>query len=211
MHNVASFRIRSERTQADLIGCVASIVDALACLTFLFLPPTPATAARVWMMLLVDPLTCIIGYFLMYRRLHDTGPKLAELGFYLLITGTLFVICQNVIEESASLNLVTLDYSTANGFDILLELLVAFTLPFGLVIYAWLIATSPTLRRWLGFMLGAQAGLLFIALGSFVFPRLSDFVSSQFFIIYAIILSCAKAVWFLSPIAGSAKPQSIPE
>jgi len=109
---------------------------------------------------------------------------------------------QNLLEESASLGPVTPGYSTANGFYILLELLVTFTLPVGLAIYAWLIATSPPLRRWLGFMMGAQALLLFIARGSFsfVFPRLSDFVSSQLFTVYAIILSVAKVVWFLSPV-----------
>jgi hypothetical protein len=209
--NVASFRIEAERIQADLVGCVASIVDALACLTFLFLPATPATVARLCIMLLVDPVTSIIGYWLMYRRLHDIRPKLAELGFYLLVSGTLFVVGQNVVEESASLNRVTLDYSTANGFSIPLELLVTFTLPFGLAIYAWLIATSPALHRWLGFMMGAQVVLLFIALGSFAFPRLSDFVNSQLLAVYAIILSCAKAVWFLLPRARAAKPQSILE
>jgi hypothetical protein len=193
LDNVASFRIEPERIQADLVGCVASIVDALACLTFLFLP---ATVVRLSIMLLVDPVTCSIGYWLMYRRLNDTRLKLAELGFYLLISGTLFVVGQNVVEESASLNLVTLDYSTSNAFIVLLELLVTFTLPFGLAIYAWLIATNPAVHRWLGFMMDAQAVLLFIALGSFAFPRLNDFVSSQLFAVYAVILSCAKAVWF---------------
>jgi hypothetical protein len=201
LDDIASIRIESERTQADLIGCVASIVDALACLTFLLLPATPVTRARLSILLLVDPITCIIGYCVMYRRLCDIRPKLAELGFYLLIAGTIFLIGQNVVAESANLNLVALDYSTANAFNMVLELLVAFTLPFGLAIYAWLITTSPPLRRWLGFMMGVQAILFFIALGCFVFPRLSDFVSSQLFAAYAIILSFAKAVWFLSPVA----------
>jgi hypothetical protein len=209
LHNVASFRIQSEGTRAELIGCVVSIVDALACLIFLFLPATPATVARLCIVLLVDPVPCIIGYCLMYRRLHAIRPKLAELGFYLLISGTISLICQNVVGESANLNLGAPDYSTPNAFNILLELLVTFTLPFGLAIYAWLIATSRPLRRWLGFMMGVQVILLLIAFGCFAFPRLSDFVSSQAFAVYAIILSFAKAVWFLSPIAGSAKPQSI--
>jgi hypothetical protein len=147
LNDIASIRIESERTQADLIGCVASIVDALACLTFLLLPATPATVARLCIVLLVDPITCIIGYCLMYRRLCDIRPKFAELGFYLLISGTIFLIGQNVVAESANLNLVALDYSTANAFNMVLELLVAFTLPFGLAIYAWLIATNPPLRR----------------------------------------------------------------
>jgi hypothetical protein len=75
-----------------------------------------------------------------------------------------------------------------------------FQLPVGLAIYAWLIATSPHLRRWLGVMMGVQAVLLFIALGAFIFPHLSDFVASQLFTLYAIILSVAEAVWFLSPV-----------
>jgi hypothetical protein len=203
--DIASIRIESERTQADLIGCVASFVDALACLTFLFLPATPASVAGLCILLVVDPTTCIIGYWAMYQRLRDIRPKLAELGFYLLISGTISLICQNVVGESANLNLVALDYSTANAFNILLELLVTFTLPFGLAIYAWLIATSPPLRRWLGFMMGVQVILLFIAFGCFAFPRLSDLVSSQLFAVYAIILSFAKAAWFLSPVAGPNK------
>jgi hypothetical protein len=201
LDDIATIRIESERTQADLIGCASSFVDALACLTFLFLPVTPATLVGLCILLVVDPTTCIIGYWAMYRRLRDIRPKLAELGFYLLISGTVFLVCQNVVGESANLNLVALDYSTANAFNILLELLVTFTLPFGLAIYAWLIATSPPLRRWLGFMMGVQVILLFIAVGYFAFPRLNDFVSSQLFAVYAIILSFAKAAWFLSPVA----------
>jgi hypothetical protein len=201
LDDIASIRIESERTQADLIGCVCSFVDALACLTFLFLPVTPATLVGLCILLVVDPTTCSIGYWAMYRRLRDIRPKLAELGFYLLISGTVFLVCQNVVGESANLNLVALDYSTANAFNILLELLVTFTLPFGLAIYAWLIATSPPLRRWLGLMMGVQVILLFIAFGCFAFPRLSDFVSSHLFAVYAIILSFAKAAWFLSPVA----------
>jgi hypothetical protein len=184
---------------ADLVACVASLVDAFACFIFLFLPTISAITGRYYIMLL-DPITCIIVYWALYQRLQDTRPTRAELGFYPLILGTLLLTGQNVLEESASLSPVTPGYSTANGFHILLELLVTFTLPVGLAIYAWLIATSPALRRWLGFMMGAQAVLLFIALGSFIFPHLSDFVSWQLFTVYAIILSVAKAVWFLSPV-----------
>lgn len=139
----------------------------------------------------------------MYRRLLVAKPKLAELGFYLLILGTLFLACHNVVETSARLNFFTLNYFTANAFDTVLELLVAVTLPVGLAIYAWVIASSPPLRRWLGFMLGIQVVLLLMGLGSFTFPQLSDFVSSQLLTVYAIILAVAKAVWFLSPVAGS--------
>jgi hypothetical protein len=199
----AGFRIESGRTLADLIGCVASLVDALAGLTFLVLPTTAEGAGRLCTVLLVDPITCIIVYCMMYRRLVATRPKFAELGFYLVISGTLFLTGQNVLEVSARLNFLTLNYFTANGFDILLEILVTFTLPFGLAIYAWLIASSPPLRRWLGFMMGVQVVLLFVALGSFASPRISDFVTSQLFAVYAIILSIAKAVWFLSPVTSS--------
>jgi hypothetical protein len=81
-----------------------------------------------------------------------------------------------------------------------LELLVALTVPVGLAIYGWLIATSPRLRRWLGFMLRAQVVLVFTALGSFVFPELGNFVNSELFTVLAIIPTIAKAVWFLSPV-----------
>ena len=139
----------------------------------------------------------------MFRRLYETRPIWAELGFYPLILGSLFLTCQNVLGESARLNLLTLNYSPANAFDIVLELLVTLTLSFGLAIYAWLIATSPPLRRWLGFMIGVKVVVLFIAIGSFAVPRLSDLVSSKLFAVYAIILSIAKAVWFLSPTTES--------
>jgi hypothetical protein len=199
LDNEASFRIESGRTWADLIGCVACLVDAFACITFLvLLPTTPPNAGRLCLILIVDPITCILGYCAMYERLLVSRPKFAELGFYLLILGTLFLTCQNVLEVSASINFSTLSDFTANAFAIL-----TLTLPFGLAIYAWLIATSPPLRRWLGFMMGVQVVLLFIALGSFAFPRLSDFVTSQLLGVYAIILSVAKAVWFLSPVTSS--------
>jgi len=192
--------ISSGRTWADLVGCVASLVDASACLTLLFLPSTPANADRLCITL-VDPITCIIVYWALYQRLNDARPIWAELGFYLLISGTLFLTCRNVLQESASLNLPTLNYSTANDFDFVLEPLVTFTLPFGLAIYAWLIASSPPLRRWLGFMMGVQVVLLLIAFSSFAFPLLSDSASSELCAVYAIILSVSKAVWFLSPVA----------
>jgi hypothetical protein len=194
--------IGSERTWADLVGCVASLVDALVCLALLVLPETAATIEQLCIMV-GDSITCIIVYSALYRRLDDTRPIWAELGFYLLISGTLFLACRNVLEESASLNLRMLNYSTGSDFDFALAVLVILTLPFGLAIYAWLIASSPPLRRWLGFMMGVQAVLLFIAFCSFAFPRLRDFVSSELFTVYAIILSVSKAVWFLSPVARS--------
>jgi hypothetical protein len=42
----------SKRSRADVVGCVPSLVDALACLTFLVLPPTPATGGPA-----LDPAT----------------------------------------------------------------------------------------------------------------------------------------------------------
>ena len=122
MDKEAGFRIESGRTRADLIGCVASLVDALAGLTFLVLPTTAEGAGRLCTVLLVDPITCIIVYCMMYRRLVAARPKFAELGFYLVISGTLFLTGQNVLEMSARLNFFTLNYFTANGFDILLEM-----------------------------------------------------------------------------------------
>jgi hypothetical protein len=182
-----------------VVGCVASLVDAFVCFTLLFLPTTPATVDRLCI-ILIDPITCIIVYSALYRRLGDSRPIWAELGFYLLISGTLFLACRNVLEESASLNLRTLNYSTANDFDFALAVLVTLTLPVGLAIYGWLIASSPPLRRWLGFMMGVQAVLLLIAFCSFAFPRLNDFVSMQLFAVYAVLLSVSKAAWFLSPV-----------
>ncbi|HYZ73610.1 MAG TPA: hypothetical protein VE641_11070 [Chthoniobacterales bacterium] len=189
-------------TWTDRVGCVASLVDALVCLAMLFLTSGAPAVDRLGV-ILIDAIACIIIYSALYRRLDDTRPIWAEIGFYLLISGTLFLACRNVLEESASLNLLTRNYSTANEFDIALEALVAFTLPFGMAIYAWLIASSPRLRRWLGFLLGVQVVLLLIALGSFAFPRLRDFVSSELFAVYAIVLAVAKAAWFFSPVAGS--------
>jgi hypothetical protein len=61
-------------------------------------------------------------------------PKLSELGFYLVISGTLFLVCQNVLAESAALNSSSRDSSNATEIDILLELVVTLTLSFGLAI-----------------------------------------------------------------------------
>ena len=101
------------------------------------------------------------------------------------------------MEELGNLNLFPLKYVSAIELDTLLELFASFSLPFGLAIYAWLIATTPPLRRWLGFMIGIQVVILFADLGAFSIPRLSELGTA----VYAIILSVAKAVWFLSPVA----------
>jgi len=194
---------KSERNWADVIGSVASLVDALACLTFLVLPATPASGARLCVILLLNPTTCVIGYWAMYRRLMIKRPKSSELGFYLLICGTLFLVCQNVLEESAALNSSPRNYSNATEIDILLQLLVTLTLPFGLAIYAWLIGRSPVLHRWLGFLIGIQVVLLLISLSSFIFPWLNESMISQPLNVYAILVSLAKTAWFLWPAAGT--------
>jgi hypothetical protein len=124
---------------------------------------------------------------------------LAELGITILVLGTFFLTCQNALEELVNLKLFPLKHVSPIELDILLELFASFSLPFGLAIYAWLIATSPPLRRWLGFMIGIQVVILFIDLGAFSIPQLSEFLTA----VYAIVLSLAKAVWFLSPVAGS--------
>jgi hypothetical protein len=200
LDDAATLHTSSERTWTELIASIASLIDAIACLAFQVVLTTPGTGARLFIMLLLDPIACILGYWVMYQRLRYIRPKLAELGFYLLILGTLFVICLSVVEESASLNLVKLDYSTASGFGNLLALLVTVTVPFGLAIYAWLIATGSRLRRWLGFFIGLQVVVVIVALASFIFPVLSDFVNSELFVVIAIIPTLAKAVWFLSPV-----------
>jgi hypothetical protein len=124
---------------------------------------------------------------------------MADFGISILILGTFFLTCQNAVEELGNLKLFPVKYASAIELDTLLGLLASCSLPLGLAIYAWLIATSPSLRRWLGFMIGIQVVILIIDVGTFNIPRLSEFLTA----VYAIILSVAKAVWFLSPVAGS--------
>lgn len=197
--SLASKPLSSGRTRADIIACIASLVDALACLTFLFLRVSPTNVGRLYIASLIDPLTCMIGYWVIFRRLRKTHPILADYGFCILILGTFFLTCENAVEELGNLNSSSLKYLSAIEVDTLLQLLASLSLPFGLAIYAWLIATSPLLRRWLGFMIGIQVLILFIDLGAFNIPRTTEFVTA----VYAIALSFAKAVWFLSPVAGS--------
>jgi uncharacterized membrane protein len=199
LENPAASRIDSERTKLDVIACVASLVDALACVIFLVWQTNLTGAGRSYIECLIDPITCLIGYWGFYRRLRETEAILADIGLTFLVLGTLFMTCQNAVEDFANLNFLWLQADTSKEVDSFLELVVAFTLPFGLAIYAWLIGSSPGLRRWLGVMLGAQVLLFFIDLGSFRLPVLSQFVTSQLFTIYAIMLSVAKAIWFLSP------------
>ena len=191
--------LSSGRTRADLIACVASLVNALACLIFLLLQANPTNVGRLYIASLIDPITCIIGYWVIFGRLRGTRPMLADVGISILILGTFFLTCQNAVEELGNLKLFPAKYVSAVELDTLLGLLASYTLPFGLAIYAWLIATSPLLRRWLGFMMGIQVVILFIDLGVFNIPQISELVTA----VYAIILSLAKAVWFLSPVAGA--------
>jgi hypothetical protein len=51
-------------------------------------------------------------------------------------------------------------------------------------------------------MIGIQVVILFVDLGVFNVPQISELVTA----VYAIILSLAKAVWFLSPVAGGSTP-----
>ena len=194
LDNATISRIESERTKVDVVACIASFVDVLACLIFLLWQTKLTNVGRSYIECIVDPVTCLIGYWGFYRRLHDTEAILADIGLTFLVLGTLSLICQNAVEDLANLQ-----GDIPKEVDSFLELLVAFTLPLGLAIYAWLIWSSPSLRRWLGFMIGLQVLLFFIDLGSFRLPVVSQFVTSQLFTVYAIILSTAKAIWFLSP------------
>jgi hypothetical protein len=137
----------SRRTRADIIACIASLVDALACLTFLFLQLDPTNVGRLYIASLIDPITCVIGYWVMFGRLRPTRPILADFGISILILGTFFLTCQNAVEELNNLKLFPVKYVSEVDLDTLLGLFASYTLPFGLAIYTWLIATSPLLRR----------------------------------------------------------------
>jgi len=154
--NATTSRIESERTKVDVVACIASFVDALACLIFLLWQTKLTNVGRSYIECIVDPITCLIGYWGFYRRLHDTEAILADIGLTFLVLGTLSLSCQNAVEDLANLNFLWLQGDTPKEVDAFLELLVAFTLPLGLAIYAWLIGSSPGLRRWLGFMIGVQ-------------------------------------------------------
>ena len=199
MDDLASDRIETERTRSDLTGFIASIVAALAFLTLLLLPP--GTEARIYIILFVDPIARMIGYWAIYQRLADARPKLSELGLYPLILGTVLLIGRDALKESASINLLAPSDFPINSLNVFLELLVILTLPFGLAIYAWLIATTPPLRRWLSFIIIPQMILVFIPLGPFALPSLGVFRFSRLLVFYAMILSFAKAIWFYSLVA----------
>ena len=195
---------KPRRTRADVIACIASLIDALACLTFLFMQLDPTNVSRLYIASFIDPITCVIGYWVIFGRLRGTRPILADFGISILILGTFFLTCQNAVEELSNLKLFPAKYVSAVDLDTLLGLFASYTLPIGLAIYAWLIATSSLLRRWLGFMIGIQVVILFIDLSVFNIPRVSEFVTA----VYAVILSLAKAAWFLSPVAGLNRSQA---
>jgi uncharacterized membrane protein len=194
--------IPSGRTRADVIACIASLIDALACLTFLSMQLDPTNVNRLYIASFIDPITCVIGYWVIFRRLRGTRPILADFGISILILGTFFLTCQNAVEELGNLKLFPAKYVSAVDLDTLLGLFASYTLPIGLAIYAWLIATSSHLRRWLGFMIGIQVVILFIDLSVFSIPRVSEVVTA----VYAVVLSLAKAVWFLSPTRSFSLP-----
>jgi uncharacterized membrane protein len=194
--------IPSGRTRADVIACIASLIDALACLTFLSMQLDPTNVSRLYIASFIDPITCVIGYWVIFRRLRGTRPILADFGISILILGTFFLTCQNAVEELGNLKLFPAKYVSAVDLDTLLGLFASYTLPIGLAIYAWLIATSSHLRRWLGFMIGIQVVILFIDLSVFSIPRVSEVVTA----VYAVVLSLAKAVWFLSPTKSFSLP-----
>jgi hypothetical protein len=146
----AVLRLSSTRTRADVVGCIASVVGASALIILLFLPEVPVTGPRFYIISFISPVTRIIGYWVLYNRLRDAKPIWAELGFYPLVLGSLFHVVESALRASANLTFSTLTYSANDALDFILKSLVAVTLPFGLTIYAWLLATSPLLRRWLG-------------------------------------------------------------
>src|SRR5258708_13465242 len=73
--------LSSGRTRADLIACIASLVDAFACLPFLVLQVNSANGGRLYIASFVDPITCIIGYWVIYRRLRGTSRSWPILAF----------------------------------------------------------------------------------------------------------------------------------
>src|ERR1700677_1755083 len=104
LENATISRIESERTKVDLVACIASFVDALACLIFLLWQTKLTNVGRSYIECIVDPVTCLIGYWGFYRRLHDTEAILADIGFIFVVLGTLALTCQNAVEDLANLN-----------------------------------------------------------------------------------------------------------
>ena len=138
-------RIESERTKVDVVACIASFVDALACLILLLWQSRLTNVGRSYIECIVDPVTCLIGYWGFYRRLHDTEAILADIGLTFVVLGTLALTCQNAVEDLANLNSFWLQGDTPKEVDSFLELLVAFTLPLGLAIYAIIFSTAKAI------------------------------------------------------------------
>ena len=132
--DVGTYRIESERTRSDLIGCIASIVAGLVFLTLLLVPRSPGTGTRVYILLFIGPFVRLIGYWAIYQRIAGLRPRWAELGFYPLVLGTVILIGRDALKESAMINLQTLNNSPINSLEVLLELLVILTLPLGLAV-----------------------------------------------------------------------------
>jgi hypothetical protein len=189
--------------RSDFFGFVSSLTDACACLIFLFWQTNLTNVGRAAIECVVDPIACLVGYWAIYERLRNTRPVLSEVGFYFLVLGTFFVAWENGMEVFGNLNAFSLPSVRANEAHTLLQLLGSFTLPIGLAIYAWLIASSAPRRRWLGWMLGVEVVILYMVLGSFNIPWVGEFVTSRVLTVYAIILSIAKGIWFLSSSPSS--------
>jgi hypothetical protein len=64
---------------------------AFACLTFPFVEANPTSVARIYIVA-VDPIACIIGYWIIHQRLHNNRPVLADIGFSILVLGTFFYL-----------------------------------------------------------------------------------------------------------------------
>jgi hypothetical protein len=71
LDNATTSRIESEHTKVDVVACIASFVDALACLIFLLWQTKLTNAGRSYIECIVDPISCLIGYRGFYRRLYS--------------------------------------------------------------------------------------------------------------------------------------------
>jgi hypothetical protein len=208
LDSAESFSTVFKRTRLDLAGCIASAIDASAVLIFQLFLAAPGTGPRLCIMLFIDPVTCLIGYWAIYQRVRHRSQKLAELGFYLLILGTIFALCESVLEESAILNLMPSDSTTAGYFQSALISLFAATYVLGLVIDTWLIATSPAIRRWLGLMLSLHVVLVLVTVGGFFFQALGSFADSLLFTGLVTAVTVSKAIWLWQPVGSYARPKA---
>jgi hypothetical protein len=128
----------------------------------------------------------------------DTEATLADIGLAFLVLGTLSLACQNAVEDLTNLNFlaargcsqgVRFFSETSCGFHPAIwvsDLRLAYREQLDS-------STLARIHNW------RPSAPFFIDMGSFRLPVLSQFVTSQLFTAYAIILSTAKAIWFLSP------------